>query len=162
MLRVCGASLPIKQVVKEDLADLKGKWEGIRNSTGKHSLDALIGVRTDLEIKNDRLPVKASFFFFGMEKGIAEYPILLNITEGKLASKKHNVILTLSKKGNRLRLKGQMEVGNYYEELVFWKSFQTASFQPFSVSQPREKLQASWELRQRPGSQGAKMKAVKR
>ncbi len=147
MLRICCASLPIKQIEDEDLADLKGKWEGIRNSTGKHSLNALLGLRTELEIKNDSLPMKASFFFYETRKGIIEYPILLSITEGKLASKKYSVILTLSKKGNRLRLKGQMEARNYYEELVFWKSPQTRSFQSFPLSQTPEKSHVSWELR---------------
>ncbi len=162
MLRICCASLPIKQILGEDLADLKGKWEGIRNSTGKYSLNALEGLRTELEIKNDSLPVKASLLFYETKKGTIEYPILLDIAGGKLVSKKHNVILTFCRKGSRLRLKGQMEVGNYYEELAFWKNTQTCSSQSFSMSQPPEKLQAPWELLQRQGSQSAKMKAGKR
>ncbi len=124
MLRLCCASLPIKQIVNEDLVDLKGKWDGIRNSTRKYSSDTLLGLRTTLEIKNDSLPVKASFFFLETKKGIVEYPILLDIMEGKLVSTKYNVILTFCRKGSRLRLKGQMEVGNYCEELVFWKNTQ--------------------------------------
>ena len=133
MLKICGASLPIKHIANEDLADLKGKWEGTRNSTGKYSLDALLGLRTMLEIKNDSLPVKASFFFLETKKGIIEYPILLDIMEGKLVSSKYNVILTFCRKGSRLRLKGQMEVGKYHEELIFWKNTQASSFQSFRV-----------------------------
>lgn len=149
MLKICCAPLPIKHIVNEDLADLKGKWDGIRNSTGKYSLDAWLGLRTMLEIRNDSLPVKASFFFLETKKGIIEYPILLDIMEGKLVSTKYNVVLIFCRKGSRLRLKGQMDVGNYYEELVFWKDTRTWSYQSFSVSLPPKELQTSWEHRQR-------------
>ena len=150
MLKICCASLPIKPVVNEDLADLKGKWDGIRSSTGKYSLGALQGLSTLLEIKNDSLPLTASLFFLETKEGIIEYPILLDIMEGKLVSTKYNVILTLCRKENRLRLKGQMDVGKYYEEFVFWKDTRTCSFHPFPVSQPSKNL-----------PQGAKTKALR-
>ncbi len=162
MLRICCAQLPIKQIVDKDLSDLKGKWEGIRNSTGKYSSEVLLGLRTGLEIKNDSLPLRASFCLFETKKGIAEYPILLDITEGKLASKKHSVVLTFCRKRNRLRLEGRMEVGNYYEELVFWKNTQTSSFQSLSVSQPPRKLLSLSGVTSPAGLQSAKIKAVKR
>ncbi len=122
MLRMCGASLPIKCIVNEDLGDLKGKWDGVRNSIGKFSAETLRGLRTLLEIKNPRSPVQASLFFYETKKGIKEYSVLLDITEGKLVSRRYNVTLTLSRKGSRLRLKGEMDVGHYHEELLFWKN----------------------------------------
>ncbi len=122
MLRICGASFPIKCIADEDLSDLKGKWDGIRNSVSKSSTETLRGLRTLLEIKNPRSPVQASFFFYETKKGIKEYSLLLDIMEGKLVSRRHNVTLTLSRKGSRLRLKGEMSVGHYHEELLFWKN----------------------------------------
>ncbi len=131
MLKICCASLPIKQIVEEDMADLKGKWEGIRNSSGRYRSGYLPGLRTVLEIRNDSFPLKASLFFLERKEGIIEYPILFEVVEGKLASKEYGLTLTFCAKGNRLRLKGQMDVGNCCEELVFWKDTRAWSFRPF-------------------------------
>ncbi len=128
MLRICGASFPIKCIVVEDLADLKGKWDGVRNSIGKSSTETLRGLRTLLEIRNDRFPVQASLLFYETKKGIKEYSVLLDAMEGKLASRKYKVTLTFSRKGGRLRLRGQMETGDYCEELLFWKTIEPSAF----------------------------------
>ncbi len=122
MLRICGASLPIKCIIDEDLADLKGKWDGIRNSVGRSSTETLRGLRTLLEIKSHRCPVQASLFFCETKKGIEEYSTLLDVMEGRLVSRKYNLTLTFSRKGTRLRLKGEMDMGDYHEELLFWKN----------------------------------------
>jgi hypothetical protein len=47
---------------KDNLADLKGKWEGSRDVGGR------IGVSTDLEISNDTLPVEGKFTFYNVRK----------------------------------------------------------------------------------------------
>jgi len=122
MLRICSAQLPIKPIIDEDLADLKGKWDGIRNSAGNFSPETLRGLRTLLEIKNHRFPSEASLFFYEAKKGMKEFSVLLNVMEGRLVSRKYNIILTFSRKGSRLRLKGEMDVGHYHEELLFWKN----------------------------------------
>ena len=45
-----------------NLADLKGKWVGSRN-TG-----ARVGINTDLEISNDSLPVQGKFIFYDVQR----------------------------------------------------------------------------------------------
>jgi hypothetical protein len=45
-----------------NLSDLKGKWIGSRSGRGG------MGLNTDLEISNDRLPIQCSFTFYDIQK----------------------------------------------------------------------------------------------
>jgi hypothetical protein len=52
-----------KVVLSEsNLADLKGKWVGSRNTAAR------MGINTDLEISNDSLPVEGKLIFYNVRK----------------------------------------------------------------------------------------------
>ena len=52
-----------KVVLSEsNLADLKGKWVGSRNTAAR------MGINTDLEISNDSLPVQGKLTFYNVRK----------------------------------------------------------------------------------------------
>jgi hypothetical protein len=54
----------MKKIVlsKDNLADLKGKWTGARDTHGRLAQD------TDLEIANDSVPVECKFTFYHVRK----------------------------------------------------------------------------------------------
>ena len=116
----CVASLPIKRVANEDLTDLKGKWEGFRNTSGAENHSNL---KTTMDIKNDNVPIEARIYFHQTTSGVIEYGVLLDVVDGKLVSRSYNLVFSLFREGNRLQLKGPMTLPrNYHEELTFSKS----------------------------------------
>ena len=92
-----------------NLADLKGKWVGSRN-TG-----ARVGINTDLEISNDSLPLQGKLTFYNVRKAggksdtteIRDFKGKIN-DQGNLFFKGPNneVELSLYKDGDKMKLEG--------------------------------------------------------
>jgi hypothetical protein len=138
MLKMCGASLPLAEIMERDLPGLKGVWEGMRSGTEPYFSTPIQGRRTILEIKTDSLPIHASFFFHETKRGILEYPIVFEIRDGKLVSRKYHAVLTLCKKEGRVRLMGQMDAGRRYEAFLFWKAAPPFSFHSLASVAPHK------------------------
>ena len=96
---------------KGNLADLKGKWTGSRDT------EARIGLNTDLEISNDSLPVEGKLTFYNVRKKgrgassdetqIVDFKAKIN-DQGNLFFKGRNneVELSLYKDDGKMKLEG--------------------------------------------------------
>ena len=92
-----------------NLADLKGKWVGSRNTAGR------MGINTDLEISNDSLPVQGKLTFYNVRKAggksdtteIRDFKGKIN-DQGNLFFKGPNneVELSLYKDDGKMKLEG--------------------------------------------------------
>lgn len=91
-----------------NLADLKGKWVGSRN-TGVR-----MGVNTDLEIFNDSLPVKAKLIFYNFRKSGKSETTEIRDLEGEINDQgnlffkgpNNEVELSLYKDDGKMKLEG--------------------------------------------------------
>jgi hypothetical protein len=109
MVSVSYAEMQKIALTEGNLADLKGKWVGSRDTGGR------IGINTDLEILNDSLPVQGKLIFYNVRKAggksdtteIRNFKARIN-DQGNLFFKGSNneVELSLYKDDGKMKLEG--------------------------------------------------------
>ena len=109
MVLVSYAEMQKVALSEGNLADLKGKWVGSRNTAGR------MGINTDLEISNDSLPVQGKLTFYNVRKAggksdtteIRDFKGKIN-DQGNLFFKGPNneVELSLYKDDGKMKLEG--------------------------------------------------------
>jgi len=107
-----------------NLADLKGKWIGNRNTAARG------GLNTDLEISNDSLPVQGKLTFYNVRKAggksdtteTREFKAKIN-DQGNLFFKgsKNEVELSLYKDDGKMKLDGNYHWGGDSGAMSFKK-----------------------------------------
>lgn len=97
------ASIPMKPLSKDDISDLKGRWEGDRYG-------ASYTHRTEIEIFDENL--KGKITFYGTTSGTVDYPFYGKIENGKLVciwSKDQWVRFSFHKGDVKMELKGDYQ-----------------------------------------------------